>query len=91
MLHFNYNKVSPSVFDGGYCIKQFAFTLPQDIPIGEVVTIGRGKKLKAVYIKSEPLENTALFFDLFPPTSTGFCVLQYVKPINGYLLAYTNN
>lgn len=88
MKHFNYNQVAPSVFDSGYAIGKY-YT-PSTTTVGELVTIGRGNKVTAIYMPSDKLTDDQAheIFSTFPPMLTALFVYQYVKPIGGYLAAY---
>ena len=90
--HFNFNQVSNSVFNNGTTTKNFV--CPDSCNIGEVVTIGRSKKLKAIFIPSEKLTDDKLcelLANMPEPANDNFAkLIQYVAPIGGYLFTYAD-
>jgi uncharacterized protein YlbG (UPF0298 family) len=59
---------------------------------GKVVTIGRGKKYKVIYIATdENFDKAMSYLDSVKDAPPFYSkVIQYVKAINGYILAYTS-
>lgn len=94
MKNFLFNQLSPSLFDCGKITQQMF--CPDHANIGEIVSIGRSKNAKAIFIPSDiNTQEEALrlvdFFDdpdkiNFPPDCSK--VIQYVPSIKGYLFAY---
>ncbi len=89
MKHFNFNQLGACILDNdAFCA---AYVLcPESFGIGEIVTIGRAKRIKAVYVESPRMTDESEFALLGNFSgSTGDKCVQYVPKVNGYFLFLT--
>lgn len=94
MLHFNFNQLTACMWDS----KESAELIlcPDTAIIGEIVTIGRGKAFKAVYIPCDVANDDLVIgcMDKMPNAAEiglspdAAKMIQYVASIKGYLFGY---